>query len=101
MSTLETDQNWHWQAIDSERNIARDYRLSVSRDLFGWYVVEQAWGRIGTEGQGKALAFADATDAHRRIAAVKARRMSAKRRLGVGYLPTPTGAGKVHRLTAD
>ncbi|GGC44218.1 hypothetical protein GCM10011371_34550 [Novosphingobium marinum] len=89
MNDLETDRNWHWQAVDSERNIARDYRLSFSRDLFGWYVVEQAWGRIGTEGQGKTLAFADATDALRHIAAVNARRMSARRRLGVAYREVP------------
>lgn len=85
MSDLETDQNWHWQAIDSERNIARDYRLSVARDLFGWYIVERRWGRIGSAGQGRALAFPDAADALRYIAAVKSRRMSAKKRLGVGY----------------
>lgn len=91
MTDRETDVSWHWQAVDPERNIARDYRLSVTCDLFGWFIVEQVWGRIGTEGQGKVQAFEDAADARRHIAQVKARRLSAERRIGVAYREASRG----------
>ncbi|WP_275588806.1 WGR domain-containing protein [Croceicoccus hydrothermalis] len=45
----------HWRAQDPERNIAREYHLSVSMDLFGWTIVERQWGRIGSVGQRRHL----------------------------------------------
>ncbi len=85
MSRQNFDQNWHWQAIDSDRNIAREYTLSLSRDLFGWYVIERHWGRIGTAGQGRVEAFREGRQSLRHLAAIKARRKSAKKRIGVTY----------------
>jgi predicted DNA-binding WGR domain protein len=39
------------RALDPARNIARHYQIDVSTDLFGLWIVEYRWGRIGTAGQ--------------------------------------------------
>ncbi|MFD2427449.1 WGR domain-containing protein [Sphingobium scionense] len=45
------------QACDPSRNIRRHWHIELRRDLFGWIVVEWRWGRIGTAGQSRSLAF--------------------------------------------
>ena len=77
--------NDHWQAIDEKRNIARDYRISVSVDLFDWFIVERQWGRIGSRGQSVSSSFSTQQAAEGFIASIRARRAGAKRRIGVGY----------------
>lgn len=77
----------HWQAVDDDRNVARDYWIVATRDLFGWYVVERRWGRIGTAGRSTTNSFADEDAAFRFIATIRSRRSSATRRIGVPYLP--------------
>ena len=76
-----------WWAVDPRRNIARNYELSMSTDLFGWTIVERRWGRIGTKGQGCCSSFADRTEAIRLVDSVRRRRASARKRLGVEYTP--------------
>lgn len=39
----------------AERSVARRYTAALSRDLFSASIVEFAWGRIGTRGQGGEL----------------------------------------------
>jgi predicted DNA-binding WGR domain protein len=80
----------HLQAVDRSRNIARDYQIDATTDLFGHIIVELRWGRIGTRGQGRALSFAVTKDATRFVQAVLARRKRAKSRIGVAYLPVAT-----------
>lgn len=75
----------HWQAIDPKRNIARDYELLVSTDLFGWTLVERRWGRIGAVGQRSCRSFANQDAAARFIASVRRRRGSAQGRIGTAY----------------
>lgn len=77
--------NDHWRAIDERRNIARDYRLSVSVDLFGWFIVERHWGRIGSRGQSVINSFSTRAAAERFVASIRIRRAGAKKRIGVGY----------------
>ena len=79
------EYNDHWRAIDESRNIARDYRLSVSVDLFGWFIVERNWGRIGSRGQSVISSFCTEQAAERFIASIRARRAGAKKRIGVSY----------------
>ena len=67
------------------RNIARDYQLTVTLDLFGWTVVERQWGRIGCNGKGARDSFPNAASARRFVDAVRRRRESAKHRIGVAY----------------
>ena len=79
------ESNDHWRAIDESRNIARDYRLSVSVDLVGWFIVERHWGRIGSKGQSVISGFSTQQAAERFIASIRTRRAGAKKRIGVGY----------------
>lgn len=79
-------QHWHWEARDQKRNIARTYRLSIGTDLFGWSIVEQEWGRIGSPGRGRRIAFANPEAAQHHIHAVVSRRASAPHRIGAAYL---------------
>ena len=80
-----------WQARADARNIAREYRIDMSIDLFGWVVVETGWGRIGTKGASRRRAFAQAEDALRFAAAIDQRRATAKQRIGVAYVPCSAG----------
>ncbi len=77
--------NLRLQAIDTARNIARGYAIHAAVDLFGHWIVDLHWGRVGTRGQGRKLSFALEQDAARFVRSTLARRDSAKRRIGVGY----------------
>lgn len=77
----------HLQAIDAARNIARDYRIEASADLFGHIIVDLHWGRIGTRGQGRTISFADARHAVRFVRQTLTRRASSQKRFGVAYKP--------------
>jgi predicted DNA-binding WGR domain protein len=68
-----------------ERNVARRYTVALSRDLFGASIVEFAWGRIGTKGQGRAVSFACEDEAARFARQLLRRRASAPKRIGVPY----------------
>ncbi len=73
------------EAVCGERNIARRYTVTLSRDLFGASIVEFAWGRIGTRGQGRAVSFASEDEASRFARQLLRRRASAPKRIGVPY----------------
>jgi predicted DNA-binding WGR domain protein len=77
----------HLQAIDRSRNIARDYRIEASTDLFGHIIVELHWGRIGTRGQGRTISFAEAKHAVRFVRQTLTRQASSRKRFGVAYKP--------------
>ena len=72
-------------AVDPARNVRRRYAICVTPDLFGAYIVERSWGRIGTRGQSKCLSFPDRTGAERHVAAILRRRGTAINRIGVPY----------------
>ncbi|MBB6357777.1 putative DNA-binding WGR domain protein [Aminobacter aganoensis] len=57
--------------------MARFYRLSVERSLFGCAALVREWGRIGTSGRRRLDLFAEAADAEAalcKLAASKRRR---------------------------
>ena len=74
-------------AIDPARNIRRRWQVMAARDLFGRIMVETRWGRIGSRGQLRVHSFAQEGDALRYIRTLLARRATARRRLGVSYMP--------------
>lgn len=74
-------------ALDPDRNIRRRYAICVTPDLFGAYIVETSWGRIGTRGRCKRLSFPDRAGAERHVAAILRRRGTAVNRIGVPYRP--------------
>jgi predicted DNA-binding WGR domain protein len=90
----------HLQAIDPARNIARRYAIEASADLFGHFIVDLQWGRIGTKGQSRTLSFAQAQDASRFVRQTLNRRASAKKRLGVGYRPVTSAIACNNGITS-
>ena len=50
----------HLQAKNHERNIERQYSLSLSKDLFGVWMLKINFGRIGNN-QGQEIAYAFAS----------------------------------------
>jgi predicted DNA-binding WGR domain protein len=75
----------HLQAVDHARNIARDYQIEATPDLFGHIIVSLHWGRIGTKGQSRTLSFAKESEASRFIHSVLTRRNSSRKRIGAAY----------------
>lgn len=75
----------HLEARRPDRNLFRRYRLTVGRDLLGDWVLVAAFGRVGTAGQERRWAAADAAAIKAVLAERLARRRSAPRRLGCAY----------------
>lgn len=73
------------EARNPARNIWRSYHLAAGRDLFGDWIVELTYGRIGARGHTKVILVADEDEARRTIEACLKRRQSAPKRLGVKY----------------
>lgn len=51
------------EARDPSRNQARTYAIEAGYDLFGDFMVSTSFGRIGSEGQTRRLAFTSPEDA--------------------------------------
>ena len=66
-------------------NLARAYHITVSQDLFGVYVIEITFGRIGAPGRSLRLSTDGIASARAMLRQVLKRRMSAPRRLGAAY----------------
>ena len=75
----------HLRAVDPTRNIARDYSIWMTVDLFGEWVVETCWGRIGAKGQRQRRSFPDAPSARRHVRTILKKRRGARKRIGVEY----------------
>lgn len=73
------------RAVDPARKIARHYQIDISTDLFGLWVVDYRWGRIGTAGQARRASFPVADEAQDFVRELIRRRAGAKRRIGVSY----------------
>jgi predicted DNA-binding WGR domain protein len=73
------------EARDPARNRFRAYQLDVARDLFGAWLVEVKFGRIGAKGR-KLVAVLDDEHAARRMVCERLkRREGAPKRIGVAY----------------
>ena len=83
----------HLRALDPAHNIARDYSIWMSIDLFGNYVVETCWGRIGAKGQRQRRSFPDASSARHHVRAIVRKRRGARGRIGVEYRLTAVATG--------
>lgn len=75
------------EARDPERNRWRSYRVEAGRDLFGTWLVEVTFGRIGSP-RGRTVRYVagDEQAAQRLARACLRRRGSAPRRIGIGYI---------------
>jgi hypothetical protein len=63
----------------------RSYRLEARRDLFGAWLVEITYGRIGTSGRRLRYVVSGEEDARQLVRKTLRRRATAKRRIGVSY----------------
>ena len=75
----------HLEAREPARNCFRHWQLDARIDLFGRYLVQITYGRIGSQGRTITRSFTEAGDASRYIRNAIARRRSSPRRIGVPY----------------
>lgn len=73
------------EARDPERNIWRSYRIAAGQDLFGDWIVQLTYGRIGARGHTKTVAVPDETAARRYVRRCLRKRETAPKRIGVAY----------------
>jgi len=73
------------QARCPAKNMARSYEITVSKDLFGRWIVELAWGRIGAAGSRLRVSFESEAAARQFVVRTLSKRASAPRRIGVEY----------------
>jgi hypothetical protein len=73
------------EACDPSRGCFRSYRLEAGPDLFGAWLVDATYGRIGAPGRTVRHVAADEAQARRIVRQCLQRRASASRRIGVAY----------------
>jgi hypothetical protein len=73
------------EARNPARGCLRHYRVEAGTDLFGTWVVQISYGRIGTVGRSRSFVVRDEAEARRLTQSLLKRRATAPRRLGVGY----------------
>ena len=73
------------EARDPELGRFRSYQLEAGTDLFGTWLVEITFGRIGTSGRSLRYVAGDEADAEKLVQRSLRRRATAKQRIGVPY----------------
>jgi predicted DNA-binding WGR domain protein len=73
------------EARDPERNIHRAYSIAYGQDLFGNWIVETTFGRIGGKGRTLVTVVKSEDEALQFVRKSLKRRESAPKRLGIGY----------------
>jgi predicted DNA-binding WGR domain protein len=73
------------EARDPARNIHRAYSLAYGQDIFGNWVVETTYGRIGGKGRTLVMVVNSEDEALQYVQKALKRRQSAPKHIGVGY----------------
>lgn len=73
------------EARDPALSRFRSYRLEAGTDLFGVWLVDVIYGRIGAPGRRLRYVAADEAEARRLVHKTLRRRATAKKRIGVPY----------------
>lgn len=73
------------EARDPARGRMRSYRVEAGTDLFGEWLVEVTYGRIGAGGRSIRYPARDEAEARKLVGRALRRRGSARRRIGVSY----------------
>ena len=73
------------EARDPVRDCFRSYRLEAGLDLFGTWLVDATYGRIGTPGRTIRYFAGDEDAARKIIRRTLQRRATAPKRIGVSY----------------
>ena len=77
----------HLQAHDVTRHLHRFYRIEYGQDLFGQWIVEINYGRVGCKGRSLVTLFDSQKDALSYVKQSLKRRQSSLNRIGVAYEP--------------
>jgi hypothetical protein len=75
----------HLEASDPARDCFRSYRLEAGPDLFGTWLVDVVYGRIGTPGRTVRHVADDEAGARKIVRHCLQRRATAPKRIGVPY----------------
>jgi len=73
------------EAKNPDRRCFRQYRVEAGTDLFGVWVVEVSYGRIGAAGRLRSFVVRNEGEARRLAQRILKRRATAPRRIGVAY----------------
>ncbi|WP_020565893.1 WGR domain-containing protein [Methylosarcina fibrata] len=73
------------EARDPARNIHRAYSIAYGQDLFGNWIVETTYGRIGGKGRILVTIVNNEDEAIKHVQKTLKRRESAPKRLGTAY----------------
>ena len=73
------------EARNPARRCSRRYRVEAGTDLFGSWVVEITYGRIGTAGRSRCYVVRDEEEARHLARSILKRRATAPRRIGAAY----------------
>jgi len=73
------------EARDPARNIHRAYSLAYGQDLFGNWIVETIYGRIGAKGRTIVTVVDNEDEAIKHVQKALKRRQSAPKRIGTEY----------------
>ena len=73
------------EARNPARGCLRHYRVEAGTDLFGVWLVEISYGRIGAVGRSRSYVVRDEAEARRLVRRILKRRTTAPRRIGVAY----------------
>ncbi|WP_169979780.1 WGR domain-containing protein [Tautonia rosea] len=73
------------EACDPARGHYRAYRLEAGTDLFGAWLVDVTYGRIGARGRTIRYLARDEAEAKKLVRQSLRRRGTARKRIGVGY----------------
>jgi predicted DNA-binding WGR domain protein len=73
------------EARDPTHNVHRAYSIAYGQDLFGNWVVETTYGRIGAKGRTIVTVVNNEDEALKHVQKALKRRQSSPKRIGVGY----------------
>ena len=75
----------HLRAKNVERNVFREYVIYLSKSLFGDYLVNIIYGRIGSKGHQLVYAYANKRDAQKHVDMALRKRLNSTSRIGCNY----------------
>lgn len=73
------------EARDPTHNVHRAYSIAYGQDLFGNWIVETTYGRIGAKGRTIVTVVDNEEEALKHVQKALKRRQSAPKRIGVSY----------------
>ena len=73
------------EACNPELNIWRSYRITFGQDLFGSWIVELSYGRIGSKGRSRTILAENEAQAMGYVEQCLKKRQSAPKRIGTSY----------------